>query len=334
MRSPGQAAKDDHGSGSVRLKAQHDVYDDTTEELTNLVETSGETATDEDAVSPEVTGELDRLKALGRPYKAPTVEELMPRGPVNSQKTNEQLDARMVAEGRERELSTLCAQDALFVIPRTALRPGNKTARRRFVDDMKGDRVKSRFVAAEVARDVGHDVHAGTRALKALRMVISLAVTRGGRRCPRSPVFHDITAAFVHSSLDEVVEVLPQDGLLEEGECFLLLKALYGTRMASRRWQRHYMRVLRLNGWTASKMMLGFFHHQEPAGTCGCHGEYFITEGSDALMDKLDRVKRDEFDAKMLARVGRGGLREVKFLKRTVRWHDQEMCFSWSGGTR
>ena len=70
------------------------------------------------------------------------------------------------------------------------------------------DRVRSRFVAAEVARDVGHDVHAGTRALKALRMVISLAATRGGRRCPRSPVFCDITAAFVHSSLDEVVEVL------------------------------------------------------------------------------------------------------------------------------
>ena len=126
------------------LEAQHDVYDDTTEELTNLAETSGENVTDEDAVSTEVTGELDRLKALGRPYKAPTVEELMPRGPVHSQKTNEQLDARMAAEGRERELSTLCAQDALFVIPRTALRPGNKTARRRFVDDMKGDRVESR----------------------------------------------------------------------------------------------------------------------------------------------------------------------------------------------
>ena len=27
-------------------------------------------------------------------------------------------------------------------------------------------------------------------------------------------------------------------------------------------------------------------------------------------------------------------LTEVKFLKRTLRWHEQEMCFSWNGGTR
>ena len=81
-----------------------------------------------------------------------------------SQKTNEQLDDRMVAEGRERELSALCSQDALFVIPRTALRPGTKMVRGKFVDDMKNGRVKSRFVAAEVARHVAYDVHARTPA--------------------------------------------------------------------------------------------------------------------------------------------------------------------------
>ena len=114
-----------------------------------------------------------------------------------SQKTNERLDDRMIAEGRERELSTLCSQDALFVIPRTALRPGTKMVRGRFVDDMKNGRVKSSFVAAEVAGDVRHDVRAGTPALKALRMIVSLAATRDGRHRPRSIVLYDITAAFV-----------------------------------------------------------------------------------------------------------------------------------------
>ena len=140
---------------------------------------SGEATTDEDFVAPEVTEELNRLKMLGRPYRAPTVDELMPRGHVYSQKTNERLNDRMVAEGRERELSTLCSQDALFVIPRTALRPGTKTVRGRFVDDMKN----------------GHDAHAGTTALEALRMIVSLAATRDGRHRPRSTVFYDITAA-------------------------------------------------------------------------------------------------------------------------------------------
>ena len=127
------------------------------------------------------------------------------------------------------------------MIPRTALRPGTKMVRGRFVDDMKNGRVKSRFVAAEVARDVRNDVHAGTPALKALRMIVSLAATRDGKHRPRSTAFYYIVAAFVHASIDEVVRVVLQDGLLEKGECFLLLKALNGTRMASKRWQRQYM---------------------------------------------------------------------------------------------
>ena len=80
--------------------------------------------------------------------------------------------------------------------------------------------------------------------------------------------------------------------------------------------------------------MLGFFHYLDPAGTCGCHGDDFMDEGSDVLLDRLDRVTKDEFDAKMLGRVGRGQLTEVKFRKRTVRWHEEETCFSWSGGIR
>ena len=39
----------------------------------------------------------------------------------------------------------------------------------------------------------------------------------------------------------------------------------------------------------------------------------------------------DEFDAKMQGCVGRGYLAEIKFLKRTLRWHEPEMCF---GDTR
>ena len=58
---------------------------------------------------------------------------------------------------------------------------------------------------AEVARDVRHDVHAGTPALKALRMIVSLAATRDGKHRPRSIAFYDIVAAFVHASIDEVV---------------------------------------------------------------------------------------------------------------------------------
>ena len=201
------------------LEALDDVFDEPPETPTNLAGTPDENETEEDVVSPEVTEELNRLKTLERPYTAPSADELMPRTFVYSQKTNEQLDKRMVAEGRERELGALCSEGALFVIPRTPLSPGTKMVRGRFVDDMKNGRVKSRFVAAEVARDVRYDVHAGTPALKALRMIVSLAATRDGKHRPRSMAFYDIVAAFVHASIDEVVGVVPQDGLLEKGDC-------------------------------------------------------------------------------------------------------------------
>ena len=194
------------------LEAQDDVYDETTGTPTNPAENSGENATDED-VAPEVTEELNRLETLGRAYKALSVDDLMPLRYVYSQKTNELLDHRMVADGRERELSTSCSKDALFVIPRTALRSRTKTVRGRFVDDMEDGRVKSRFVVGEVARDVSHDVYAGMPALKALRMIVGLAATRDGRHRPRSIVFYDIVAAFVHASVDE--GVVPREGLLE-----------------------------------------------------------------------------------------------------------------------
>ena len=61
--------------------------------------------------------------------------------------------------------------------------------------------------------------------------------------------------------------------------------------------------------------MPGFFHHRDLAGTCGCQGDDFLAEGSDALRDRLDLVMKDELDAKMLGCVGRGQLTEVKVLK-------------------
>ena len=131
-----------------------DVHDETTGTPTNLAETAGENATDANVVAPEATEELNRLKTLGIVYKVPSVDELLPLRYVYSLKSNERLDDRMVAKGGERGLSTRCSQNALFVIPRTALRPGTKMVRGRFVEDTKTGRVKSRFVAAVVARDV------------------------------------------------------------------------------------------------------------------------------------------------------------------------------------
>ena len=107
---------------------------------------------------------MKRLKVPGRPYQAPSVDEL-----YHSETRTTRSPASYLTHGwwekAAREKSARCAGKALFVIPRTAQRRCTKTVRGKFVDDMKNGRVKSRFVAAGVARDVRYDVRAGTLAL-------------------------------------------------------------------------------------------------------------------------------------------------------------------------
>ena len=101
--------------------------------------------------------------------------------------------------------TSLGGREALFVVPRSALLRGTKTVRGKFVEDMKGELVKRRLVAAEVARDVRCDLHARTQALKALRMTLSLAAKRDGKRRPRS-----VALAFVRATTDEVWQYCQQ----------------------------------------------------------------------------------------------------------------------------
>ena len=76
-----------------------------------------------------------------------------------------------------------------------------------FVDDNKGDIVRSRFVAKQVAYDPTDDVSQSTPALLVFRLLLSIAASDasifGG-----SPVVlsvWDISVAFFHAVMDELV---------------------------------------------------------------------------------------------------------------------------------
>ena len=150
----------------------------------------------------------------------------MPRGHVYSQRTNERLDDRMVVEGRERE----------------------------------NDRVKSKFVAAEVARDVRHDVRTGNAGLQNLEDDRQSCCNTRRKTSPaqQSVLRHHVGVRACEHRRGRDSPRRPA------GEKKVLLVAA-ATRMASKRWQRRDMRVLRTHGWTASKVMPGFFHQRVDA---------------------------------------------------------------------
>ena len=56
---------------------------------------------------------MKRLKVPGRPYQAPSVDELYHSETRTTRSPCELLDPRLVGEGRERELSTLCGQSTV-----------------------------------------------------------------------------------------------------------------------------------------------------------------------------------------------------------------------------
>ena len=124
--------------------------------------------------------------------------------------------------------------------------------------------------------------------MKALRMTVNLATTRHGRHRLRNSVFCDITATFVHASIDEVVGISPHG------------KALCGNWVASKWWQRHYMRMLGMR--EQNKTILGFlFLHRDHAGPCGCLGSDIMAEGSD------EAVQAGRFSLKEVSTDSNGG---------------------------
>ena len=69
--------------------------------------------------------------------------------------------------------------------------------------------------------------------LKVLRMLFALATSKGLHRQKVCGIW-DVSVAFFHSPMDEFTVVRPPVGLRVRGRLWVLKRALYGTRMASR----------------------------------------------------------------------------------------------------
>ena len=76
--------------------------------------------------------------------------------------------------------------------------------RPKWLQDMRGDAVKARFVAQEVAYGERDDDFAGTPPLAVARTLLALAASRNSKETRYSGLF-DITGAFLHSPIDELI---------------------------------------------------------------------------------------------------------------------------------
>ena len=157
------------------------------------------------------------------------------------------LTTRRSRQAAREQLGSLEEQETIVLVPRDFPLAGAKRIRSMWLDNhiAGGVEVKSRLVATEVACKNRDDCPQSTLPLKAKRLVVSLAASRGRR------LLLFIVVAAVHALVDDLVILLLRAGL-GQGRTAVLHKALCGTRKASRLWQRFLCDVLAVARWKAS----------------------------------------------------------------------------------
>ena len=114
------------------------------------------------------------------------------------------------------------------------------------------------------------------------------------------------------------------------------MKAWYGTREASKCWGNEVADTLIKEGCKAVVVVPMMFVSESDGYVTVCHGDDFVSSGSAAALDEVDRVLTTHFDTKILPRIGPtaygGEVTEGKHLGRTIRWSPQG--FEWESNSK
>ena len=245
------------------------------------------------------------------------------------------LDTQKVYEGRLRELANI--EKLEVAEPIQLLEPRVKSLEivyGKWLDDVKGtpedpDAVRSRLVATQVNTYASEDVTQATPPIKASRIIVSQAATKINAKGQHDCLIarHDIRVAFLHAKGSGRVVIIPPKGSAPPGIGWECVKAWYGTREASKCWRNEVTDTLIKEGCKAVVVAPMMFVSENHGYVTVCHGDDFLSCGSAAALDVVDRVLAAHFDTKILPRIGPtacgGEVTEGKHLGRTIRWSPQ-----------
>ena len=115
-----------------------------------------------------------------------------------------------------------------------------------------------------------------------------------------------MSVAFFHADVGEQVAVLPADGLAAPGCVWQLRRAMYGTRAASRCWQRFARETLLGAGFAVAGGTPNLFRHARWDVTTVVHGDEFLAEGIGSGLDRLDTLLKENTAINIFPRIGPG----------------------------
>ena len=249
----------------------------------------------------------------GNPEALPyTITVLQEGKTVYGTKSGLPLDPAKVREGRQLEMDNIEKFGVRSVISLAeAKQRGLKLVHAKWLDDVKPttadpNAVRSRLVATELNTYAREDVTQSTPPLKASRLVVSLAASKRDKKGQHSKLLgrYDVSVAFFHAPFTGEVAVIPPKGLVEEGCCWMLHKAMYGTRAASKSWGLKVIEVLTRADYAECLIVPMTFYRAVTDCTVNCHGDDFLAEGDSPALDHLDQVLTSNFQTKVLPRIG------------------------------
>ncbi len=218
----------------------------------------------------------------------------------------------------------------------------------RWVDVNKGDDMcpnyRSRLVARQMkAMDTsGNSYFAPAPPLEALRTVISLAMTKIGTHQPdwsplsatRSQLSRiDVKRAYFNAEIDSrdppTFVQLPAEDPDSETMVALLLRHMYGTRMAADGWQEEYSSFLVGLGFRQGDACPNVFYHREKQVATSVHGDDFVSSGPATALDWLEGAVAEKYEITVEPRMGPGpgDAKEGRMLNRIVRWCEDRVTY-------
>ena len=260
--------------------------------------------------------------------------------------TGQPLDPKLVREARQKELDFFEAkkvwQKRAFEEARR--RTGKPPITVRWVDVNKGDdvnpNIRSRLVARQIRQPGEEAIFAPTPPLESLRTILSLAATditgrashdrnpKSERRTQISAI--DISRAYFNASMEEGVEptyvcLPPEHPDQAKGQCGLLLKHMYGTRVAADGWQQEYSGFMKKIGFSQGEASPCIFFHRDRGIACSVHGDDFTSTGAKAELDWLEGQLEGKYELRKGGRLepGADDAKELTVLNRVLRYTEQ-----------
>ena len=116
----------------------------------------------------------------------------------------------------------------------------------------------------------------------------------------------DARVAFFHAPMDEETYVYPPRGLRRRGAVWILRRALYGARVASKLFGRFLRETLTKAGLSPLALVPNAYYHAQRDIECVVHGDNFMAGGEDRQLDFLEKTLADNLELQRVGRVGPG----------------------------